>query len=115
MTADEIGGQRRQPVIVPFGPALFEATVLAVDISSFLQPLQCCRDEIRLVGARSAADIADQNGFALLCAGRERPCRDCATEPVSARIRNASCASLNASIFGTLPNSVAIRFATMIS
>jgi hypothetical protein len=36
---DEIGGKRRQAIVLKFGPAIFDADVLALDVSGFAESL----------------------------------------------------------------------------
>jgi hypothetical protein len=38
--ADEIGDERRQPIVLIFRPAIFDRDVLPVDIAGFLQALE---------------------------------------------------------------------------
>ena len=42
LTADEIGRQRGQPIIVPFRPAIFDGHVLTLDITDLAHPLTEC-------------------------------------------------------------------------
>ena len=39
LTADQIGRQRRQSIVLALGPAVFDRDVLALDIAGFVQAL----------------------------------------------------------------------------
>ena len=46
-SANQIGRQRRQPIDLILGPAVFDRDVLALDIAGFLQALAKCAQTIR--------------------------------------------------------------------
>jgi hypothetical protein len=73
LTADEIGRQCRQPIILAFGPAVFDSDVLALDMSGVGQTLPERRDNRRIVAKRPAVEKSDQRQRRLLRARRERP------------------------------------------
>src|SRR5262249_55271235 len=52
---DELGGQRRQPVVVPFCPAKGDERVLAFDKPCFAKPLPKRRDNAGRLPGRSTA------------------------------------------------------------
>src|SRR4029079_19569456 len=51
---NQVGCERRQLLVPPFGPAVLHANVLVLDIPEFIQSLAKCSDEIRerIRGAR---------------------------------------------------------------
>jgi hypothetical protein len=52
-------GESRQPVVLAFGPAIFDRDVLAFDVSGFVQALPGRGREILLVIRGSAAEKSD--------------------------------------------------------
>ncbi|HEY2247729.1 MAG TPA: hypothetical protein VGH70_09820 [Bradyrhizobium sp.] len=71
LVVDEIGGQRRQPAVIAFGPAVFDGDVLAVDKAAFLQALAEGRDLRLIFFCRRAVDQTNY-GHRLLGARHER-------------------------------------------
>src|SRR5262245_30007856 len=72
-TADEFGGQRRQPIILTLRPAVLDCHVLALDITSLFEALSerghvCCKGSWR-----STAEIANHRQLGLLGSDGERP------------------------------------------
>lgn len=72
LASDEVGGERRQSVVRPFGPAKFNCDVLPLSISGFAQS-HAKRGYNRSVCVKSrAAKEPDHRHRFLLRAGRER-------------------------------------------
>src|SRR5262245_31311735 len=79
-TADEFGGQRRQPIVLTLRPAVLDCHVLALDITSLFEALSerghvCCKGSWR-----STAEIANHRQLGLLGSDGERPRRRRAAE-----------------------------------
>src|SRR5262249_53161410 len=72
-TADQIGGQIRQPIKVIFRRVVFDRDVPTIDVAGFLQALAERGYEMRSVGERRAAEESDYRHRRLLRARRERP------------------------------------------
>ena len=51
LSANQFGRQRRQPIDLTFGPAVFDRHVLALDIAGFLQALAKCAQTVRVRAA----------------------------------------------------------------
>ena len=57
--ADEIGGERRQPIVLPFGPAILDWQVLAFDVTGLAQAAAERSHEGDLHLGGPGAEIAD--------------------------------------------------------
>src|SRR5215203_2272353 len=72
---DQIGYQCGDPIVVPFGPAIFDLHIASLDISCFAQALveraQPSSEELR----REAAETSNGRHSRLLRDGNVRPCR----------------------------------------
>jgi hypothetical protein len=66
--ADKLSGERRQSLIVAFGPAVFDRYVLANDMSGLAKALKKSRDDARGFARRPAAQIPNDRHRRLLCA-----------------------------------------------
>src|SRR5262245_44375322 len=76
---DQVGGQRRQSVILPFRPAILDRRVLTLVCAGFLQALaERCEERLKPVGGR-AVEKPD-HGHRLLRPRRNRPYRRAAEE-----------------------------------
>src|SRR6516162_5591181 len=64
LAADEVGGQRRQPIIMALGPAVFELDVLALDVAGFTQSLMERTAEVWR--GREGTELADYRHRLLL-------------------------------------------------
>src|SRR5262245_32077817 len=72
---DQVGGQRRQSVILPFRPAILDRRVLTLECAGFLQALaERCEERLKPV-RRRAVEKPDHRHRRLLRPRRERPCR----------------------------------------
>src|SRR5262245_28505485 len=72
---DQVGGQRRQSVILPFRPAILDRRVLTLKCAGFLQALaERCEERLKAVGGR-AVEKPD-HGHRLLRPRRQRPRRN---------------------------------------
>src|SRR5262245_20986219 len=75
---DQVGGQRRQSVILPFRPAILDRRVLTLGYAGFLQALaERCEERLKPV-RRRAVEKTDHGHRRLLrvCRNRPRRCRD---------------------------------------
>ena len=74
LAADQIGRQRRQPIELALGPAIFDRDVAALDVAGFAQAL-AERGQVRRSRTLSAiaAEKPDHRHRRLLRARRERP------------------------------------------
>ena len=73
LPANQFGRQRRQPIGLTLGPAVFDRHVLALDIAGFLQALAECAQTVRDRVRRFAVEEPDHRHRRLLRARRERP------------------------------------------
>src|SRR5262245_27862443 len=73
--ASEFRGHRRQPIILPERPAVFDGHVLTIDEAGFLQASSECLHQMRSILGRPGAEIPDHRHGRLLRARRERPRR----------------------------------------
>src|SRR5262249_4047230 len=81
LPANEFAGQRWQPVILTFRPAVFDRYVLALDIADLLQAPPKCAQTLGVTIARCRAQARDPpHRPALLRARRKRPRRRRAAE-----------------------------------
>src|SRR5262249_11499331 len=74
-SAHQFNGQRRQPIILTVGPAVFDCYVLALDMARLLQGLSKRAQTLHVVLKRCGAEEADYGECRLLGARRERPRR----------------------------------------
>jgi len=74
-TADQLGRQRRQLIVLPIGPAKLHDDVLTVDEAGLAQALAECSHKVSGIRRRPAAHEADHRQRCLLRAGTERPGR----------------------------------------
>ena len=65
-TADQIGGQRRQAIVLTLCPAKFNCHVAAFGVAGLLKALAERGDEVREPGRCSAAEIPDFGHHPLL-------------------------------------------------
>ena len=72
-SANQIGRQRRQPIDLILGPAVFDRHVLALDIAGVLQALAKCAQTVRERVRRCGVEEPDHRHRRLLRARRERP------------------------------------------
>ena len=73
-SAHQFGRQRRQPIVLILGPAVFDGDVLALDIAGVLEGLAKCAQTVGLATG-SKAEKPDNRHRRLLRARRARPCR----------------------------------------
>jgi hypothetical protein len=76
---NEIGEQRRQPVVLPLRPAKLDRDIAALDVAGIAQALAESVDQVAECVGRAAANESDHRHRRLLRARRERP-RDRAAE-----------------------------------
>jgi hypothetical protein len=74
-TANEIGGQRRQSIVLTVRPPIFDRHVPALDVSGLAQALAECGRELRACLTRTKVEIPDNWNGRLLRPRRERPRR----------------------------------------
>jgi len=79
-TADELGHERRQAIVLTLQPMIFDHHVLALDVAGFVEAFTERSSVARGGFARTAADEADDWHRGLLRAHRERPRRRTADE-----------------------------------
>ena len=79
-TADQVGDQLREPIIVILAPAVFDDYVATLDVASLAQPPPKCRDEIGARLRRTRVEISDHRQRRLLRTCRHRPSRCRAAE-----------------------------------
>src|SRR5215813_6018875 len=118
LAADELRGQRRQPIVLALRPAVLDLSVLTLDITGVLEALPergnvCCKGSWR-----PAAEIADhRHRPALLRARRERP-RGRATEERDevAAVHSITSSARASTVAGTSrPSALAVlRFTNLI-
>ena len=72
LAANQIGRQRRQPIVLTFRPAVFDRYIAALDIAGFIQALRYASSWLRFGWSR-AAEKPDHRHRRLLRACRERP------------------------------------------
>ena len=80
LPANQIGRQRRQPIDLILGPAVFDRHVLALDKARFLQALAKSAQTVRERVRRCGVEEPDHRHRRLLRARRERPRRRRAAE-----------------------------------
>ena len=80
LTANQIGRQRRQSIVLVLRPAIFDRHVPALDIAGFAQALAERAHTVRVPVRRCAAEEPDHRHRRLLRARRERPRRRRAAE-----------------------------------
>src|SRR6266478_3918410 len=71
--ADQFGRQRRQPIHLILGPAVFDRPGLALDIAALLQGLAKCAQIVRVRVRRCGAEEPDHRHRRLLRTHGERP------------------------------------------
>ena len=77
-TADEVGHERRQTIVLALQPMVLDRRVLALDVAGFVESFSERSDLAHRGVRRPAADEADDRHRRLLRASRERPCGRCA-------------------------------------
>ena len=76
LPANQFGRQRRQPIELILGPAVFDRHVLALDIAGLLQALAKCAQTVRVIASGDrGVEEPDHRHRRLLRARRERPRR----------------------------------------
>jgi hypothetical protein len=80
LSANQLGRQRRQPLVLPLRPAVFDRDAFALDTTGFLQALTERGHHVRVRLGRRAAQESDHRHGRLLRAGSERPCRRAAEQ-----------------------------------
>ena len=73
LPANQIGRQRRQPIELILGPAVFDRHVLALDIAGVFEALTKSAQTLRVAVGRYGAEESDHRHRRLLRARRERP------------------------------------------
>src|SRR5262249_24152977 len=79
LTPNQIGRERRQPIIVTFRPAVFDRDVPTLNKSGFVQPPRECGHEV-CIGVQGGAVEKTDCRHRLLCSRRKRPCGSRAAE-----------------------------------
>ena len=77
LTAHQLGRQRRQLIVLPFGPAVFDRDVVPLDITGFRQALAEYRRLRHERPGRTRSKKSDDRHRRLLRARRERPGSRC--------------------------------------
>src|SRR5262249_36143171 len=80
LAAHQFGGERRQPIELSLGPAVFDRQILALDITGLLQALAKAPQAPRRPVRRLGIEMADHRHRRLLRARRERPRRRAAEQ-----------------------------------
>jgi hypothetical protein len=80
LTANQFSRKRWQSIVLPFGPAIFDLDVLALDVSYLFQRLMERAQTPRVRLRRCAAEKPDYRHRRLLCTRRERPPRRTANQ-----------------------------------
>ena len=75
LTADQIGRQRRQSIVLALRPAIFDRHILALDIAGFFQALAERGQRCGVLVRRYAAEEPDHRHRRLLRPRRKRPGR----------------------------------------
>ena len=75
LAAHQFGGERRQPIELSLGPAVFDRQILALDLTGLLQALAKAPQAPRRPVRRLGIEMADHWHCRLLRAHRERPRR----------------------------------------
>jgi hypothetical protein len=78
--ANQLGGQTRHPVSLILRPAVFDHSVLAVDVTGLLEALEERREEGRITLRRRAVEKPDHRHRGLLRVRGERPNCRCPAE-----------------------------------
>jgi hypothetical protein len=73
LTANQIGRQRGQSIVLKLRPAIFDRDILSFNIAGFVQASGECIGDILCLAGRSGAEITDRRDGRLLCACEERP------------------------------------------
>jgi hypothetical protein len=73
LAANQIGYQRRQPIIVTVRPAVFDCHILCLDIAGFIQSLVECSAPIGKRAGRPRLEMPNHRQCRLLCTCGERP------------------------------------------
>ena len=73
LSANEIGCQRRQPIVMSFGPAVFDRHIVALDIAGFLKPLAERGHHGRMRFRRRGVEKSNHRHRRLLRVRRPRP------------------------------------------
>ena len=79
-TADEVGHERRQAIVLALQPVVLDRHVLALDVAGFVEGFAERRAKARGFVGRSGADKADDRHCRLLRTRRERPSRRAAEQ-----------------------------------
>src|SRR5262245_60834666 len=74
-TTDQIGGERRQPIILPPCPAILDGHVLAFNKSGLIEPSMETGDKVRKLGRRLTIKKSNHRQRRLLSPGRNWPRR----------------------------------------
>ena len=97
LTANQLGDQAWQPIVVAFPPSVLDCDVLAIDIAGIGQPLlEIGQTSARLV-SRCQVNKSDHRQRRLLCVRRDRPCRRRAAK------RDDEFSSLDVNCHATVP------------
>src|SRR5262249_52937477 len=80
LAANQLGSQRRQPLIVVFRPAVFDRQVVTLDVAGFAQSLTERGSKRPPGGLRARAEEANHRHRLLLRAGGQRPGRSTAEQ-----------------------------------
>ena len=80
VAADQLGGERRQPVVIPARPAVFDPRVLPDDNAGLSKPPMEGRNHLGVAFRRSAIEESDHRQRRPLRVGDERPSRRAAEE-----------------------------------
>src|SRR5262245_16917157 len=80
LTANQIGRQRRQSIVLTLRPAVIDRRILTFDVTAFLEALVEYFNRIGGLGGRPAAQEPDHRHRRLLRARRERPRRSATNE-----------------------------------
>src|SRR5262249_5166840 len=100
LTADEVGCERRQPIVLQLGKAVFDPHIAALDKASLGETLTERRQIVRSHLGRSAVEKPDHWHRLLPCTRRERPCSRAAEQryelpPLHSITSSASASSLS--------------------
>ena len=75
LAADQVGGERAEPIVLTVRPAVFDSDVFAFDIAGFFQAALESDHERNPLGGGRAAEKSDHRRRRLLRARRTRPRR----------------------------------------
>ena len=73
LTADQVGHQRRQPIVLALQPVVLDRHVLALDVTGFAEAFAERGHIARVAFGRAVAEKPDHRQRRLLRARRERP------------------------------------------